>query len=75
MASSSDADDGENSIHFSDYVMSTRLLDHYQKSSCSVTPTITATNEIWLGQHKRGYNVVVFKCRKYNDANLELHKA
>ncbi len=75
MASSSDADDGENPIHFSDYVMSTRLLDHYQKSSCSVTPTLTATNEIWLGQHKRGYNVVVFKCRKYNDANLELHKA
>ena len=68
-------DDEQKPIHFSDFILTTRLLDHYKKSSCSVIPTITATNEIWLGQHKRGYEALVFKCRKYNSQNLKLHKA
>ena len=68
-------DDEQKPIHFSDFILTTRLLDHYKKSSCSVIPTITPTNEIWLGQHKRGYEALVFKCRKYNSQNLKLHKA
>ena len=61
-------------IHFSDYILNTRILDHYKKSSCSVVPKVTPGNELWIGQHKQGYEALVFKCRRYNEYNVELHR-
>ena len=56
------------------YVLVRELLEHTKWSSATVVPSVAKGNNIWIGQHTKGWESLIVKCRKVNSKTKIYHK-